>query len=240
MTKKVLFLGASGLIGPHLTPGLAEVYDLYPADIKPHPDGSEMPFVDIASYEQVHEAARGMDGIANFTVVRGDPVLSFHVNTRGAWHVMKAAVEHGISHVIQTGPQAVCHGYEPEFDLVDVPPLASSGYYGCTKSLGAEISRIFARTYAIQTSYFVFAGLGPSPEEPVSGEDFPVYRVFYEDLVRACCLALEVESIPGYYHEFNMHSFRGHEKYSLDKAREILGFEPTRRWEDLYKRTPQV
>lgn len=240
MKKKVLFLGASGLIGPYLTPGLSEVYDLYPADVKPHPDGSEMPFVDISSYEQVHEAARGMDAIANYTVVRGDPELSFHVNTRGAWHVMKAAVAHGISHVIQTGPQQVRLGYEPEFDLVDVPPVADSGYYGYTKRLGAEISRIFARTYSIQTSYFVFAGLGPSPEEPVCGEDFPVYRVYYEDLVHACCLALEVEAIPECYQEFNMHSFRDHEKYRLDKAREILGYEPTRRWEELFKRTPEA
>jgi len=240
MKKKVLFLGASGLIGPYLTPGLSEVYDLYPADIKPHPDGGEMPCVDVSSYEQVYEAARGMDAIANYTVVRGDPVLSFHVNTRGAWHVMKAAAAHGISHVIQTGPQEVRRAYEHDFDLVDVPPMADSGYYGCTKRLGAEISRIFAQAYAINTSYFVFAGLGPSPEEPISGEDFHVFRVYYEDLVHACCLALEVEVIPGYYQEFNMHSFRGHEKYRLDKAREILGFEPTRQWEELYKRLPQV
>ena len=76
MKKKVLFLGASGNIGPFLTPGLEGDYELHLADIQPHPDGTPITTVDITSYEQVYEAARGMDAIVNFTVVRSDPVLS--------------------------------------------------------------------------------------------------------------------------------------------------------------------
>ena len=91
MKKKVLFLGAAGNIGPFVTPGLEDKYDLLLTDIKPHPHGTPITMVDITSYEQVYEAARGMDAIANFTVVRGDPVHSFHVNVRGAWNMMKAA-----------------------------------------------------------------------------------------------------------------------------------------------------
>ena len=56
MKKKVLFLGASGLIGPFLTPGLENDYDLYLADVKPHPDGVSIDHVNVTSYEQVHEA----------------------------------------------------------------------------------------------------------------------------------------------------------------------------------------
>lgn len=238
MKKKVLFLGASGNIGPFVTPGLKDEYELRLADIKPHPDGVPITTVDITSYEQVYEAACGMDAIMNFTVVREDPVLSFHVNVRGAWHVMKAAVAHGIKKVIHTGPQSICHAYGHDFDIIDAPPAPGSGYYGCTKMLSREICRIFAQTYAIQTVYFVFAGLGPSPAEPVKGQDVPAFRIFWEDLQHACRLAMEVESIPDHFQEFNMFSCEDHGKYRLDKVRRILGFAPTQRWENYYKRTP--
>ncbi|MBT6149994.1 MAG: hypothetical protein HOH74_31430, partial [Gemmatimonadetes bacterium] len=73
--KKVLYLGASGMIGPHLTPGLVDDYDMTLADVKPHPDGLPIEHVDITDYRQVLAASEGMDAIMNFTVVRGDADL---------------------------------------------------------------------------------------------------------------------------------------------------------------------
>jgi len=85
--------------------------------------------------------------------------------------------------------------------------------------------------------YFVFAGLGAGPTEPVSGHEEPLFRIFWDDLQHACRLALEIDSIPDDFQEFNMFSCEGHGKYLLDKARTILGFEPTRSWADCFKRT---
>ena len=67
--------------------------------------------VDMGDYRQVLEAARGMDAIMNWTVVRDKPDLSFIVSTRGAYHVMKAAAELGIRKVLQTGPEIIVQGY---------------------------------------------------------------------------------------------------------------------------------
>ena len=33
-----------------------------------------------------------------------------------------------------------------------------------------------------------------------------------------------------------MLSYEGHGKYSVEKARQILGFEPTEKWENYFKR----
>jgi nucleoside-diphosphate-sugar epimerase len=238
MKKKVLFLGASGLIGPYLTPGLEDDYDLYMTDVKPHPDGKPIHTVDVTNYDEVHEAARGMDAIMNFTVNRPHPILSFEVNTRGAWHVMQAAAAHGIKKVIHSGPQNVRRAYDADFDIVDVPSVPSTRYYSVTKFLGGEICRIFARTYQIHTAAFVFNGLGASPEGPIIEESPPIFRIFWEDLQHVCRLALEVDTIPDYYQEFNMHSCDIHGKYRLDKVRDLLGFEPTQPWAEYYKRTP--
>lgn len=234
--KKVLFLGASGLIGPYLIPGLESHCDLRLADVKPHPDGREILTVDVTDYAQVLDAARGMDVIMNFTVNRQDPVQSFHVNTRGALHVMKAAAELGIQKVIHSGPQLIRTYYDHEFEMADVPRAPGVGYYGLTKMLSYEICRTYARTYGIQTVCFVFNGLGPNPTERDYGKDFPPFTVVWEDLQHACRLALEIESVPDFYQEFNMLSFEGHGKYNVDKARRMLGFEPTQKWEEYFKR----
>ena len=64
----------------------------------------------------------------------------------------------------------------------------------------------------------------------------PVATIVWEDLQLACRLALEIESIPDCYQEFNMLSYEGHEKYSMDKARRILGFEATEDWSGYFAR----
>jgi nucleoside-diphosphate-sugar epimerase len=234
--KRVLFLGASGLIGPWLTPGLRDHYDLRLADVKPHPDGVPVATVDVRDYGQVLEAARGCDAIMNFTVVRGDPDDSFHVNTAGAWHVMRAAVELGIDRVIHSGPQGVRSAYDHHFGIDDAPQAPGVGLYGISKWLSAEICRVFAEKHGITTAYFVFNGLGPAPEAPLeTPQDTPTFVVVWEDLQHACRLALEVESLPGNFQLFNLLSYRGPGKYNTDKAQRLLGFEPTRDWDAAFR-----
>jgi len=234
--KKVLFLGASGLIGPHLTPGLMDDYDLTLADVKDHPDGIDIDHVDVTDYAQVLKAAQGMDAIMNFTVVRNDPDLSFHVNTRGALHVMKAAAELDIGKVVHSGPESVRNHCDHDFDIDDMPFQPGPGYYMTTKMHSREICRIYARTYDIQTVCYLFNGLSAPPEAPVVGADFPPFTIVWPDLVQACKLALEIESVPDNYQEFNLHSHVGQGKFGLERARRILGYEPIRNMAELYRR----
>ena len=234
--KKVLVLGASGNIAPYITPGLAKDYDLSLTDIVPHPSGTPITTVDVTCYDQVLEASRGMDAIMNFTVIRDDPTTSFDVNVKGALHVMKAAVAHNIKKVIHTGPQLVRSGYDHEFDVDDVPRIPGTNYYGITKFLSMEICKIYSRTYDIQTVCFVFNGLGPKPTAPVTKQDFPPFTVVWEDLEHACRLALEIESVPDNFQDFNLLSYLAHGKYQVEKAKRILGFEPLERVEDYFKR----
>jgi len=236
MKKKVLLLGASGLVAPHITSGLEQYYDLRLADVKPHPEGRPVLTVDITAYDQVLEAARGTEAILNFTVNRGDPVLSFAVNLNGAYHVLRAAAELGIRKVVHTGPQLVRNEFEHDFDVDDPPQRANTGYYGITKHLSMEMCKIYARTYGIQVVCFLFAGLGAKPEAPITGQDFPPFNIVWEDLVEVCRLAVEIESVPGGFQSFNMHSYQGHGKYLLDKAERILGFRPLEPVERLYRR----
>ena len=232
---KVLLLGASGMIGPHLIPGLAADFDLRLADIKPHPCGLSILQVDVAAYEQVLAAARGTDAIMNFTVNRGHPELSFRVNVQGAWNVMRVAAELGIRKVIHSGPEAVMRAYDHDFDVADPPGRPGSGYYGVTKLLSRQICRSFAQRYGIQTVCLLFCYLTPSPQ-PTAGQDFHRFHLVYDDLEQACRRALELETVPGGYQELNLLSLEGHGKYRASKARRIIGFEPRTCWEECYRR----
>ena len=235
--KRVLLIGASGLVAPHITAGLETHYDLRLTDIKPHPDNRPITHLDLRNYDQVLEAARGMDAIMNFTVLRPhDPVRSFHVNMLGALHVMKAARALDIKKVVHTGPQLIRGHHDQDFDVSDVPRAPGVSYYGVSKILSYEICRIYARAYGIQTICLAFNGLGPNPAQRDYGKDFPPFFIVWEDLQQVCRLALEIEKVPDDYQEFNMTSFEGHGKYSSEKARRILGFEPSQRWEDHFKR----
>jgi len=238
--KKVLVLGASGNVAPYVTPGLEPYYDLTLADIKPHPNGKPLVHVDVTDYGQVLEASRDMDAIINFTVIREDPVLSFRVNTIGAYHVMKAAAENGVKKVVHTGPQLVIRGYCHDFDVDDVPPMPGTAYYNITKYLSNEVCRIYARAYGIQTICFLFAGLGAKPKEPVIRQDFSYFTIVWEDLQQACRLALEIEAVPDNFQIFNMHSYLGHGKFLTEKARRILGYVPLEKLENYFKRPTDV
>lgn len=233
--KRILFLGASGKIGPHLTPGLAPHYDVRLADVQPHPDGVAVQRVDVTDYAQVLEAARGVDAIMNFTVVRGDPVQSFRVNVLGAWHVMRAAVELGIGKVIHSGPEAVMGAYDDEFDVDDPPAAPGTGYYGLTKHLSRSICREWARAHHVPTLCLLFCYLGPRPTR-TTGQDFHRFAIVYEDLWEACRRALELESVPDWYQELNLLSYEGQGKYRAAKARRLLGWAPGERWEEYYRR----
>ena len=184
--RKVLLLGSSGEIAPNIIPALGQYYDLRLADLKPHPDGLPTRTVDITDYKQVLEAVQGVEAIANFTVNRPHPVLSFAVSTTGAFNVMKAAAEVGIKKVLHTGPELVISDYGHEFDIGEVPQRPGSGYYSLTKMLGMEICRAYARTHGIQTICYQFNGLGPKPERAVQVQDFPPFTITWEDLVQAC------------------------------------------------------
>lgn len=235
--KKVLFLGASGLIGPYLTPGLQD-YELTLADIKDHPDGTPVDRVDVTDYQQVLAAARGHDAIMNYTVVRGDADLSFHVSVRGAWNVMRAAAELGIGKVLHSGPEYVRPYYDHEFDIENPPHAPGTGWYSTTKLLSREICRVWARTFGIVTPCFLFNGLGAEPTEPITGKDFAPFNIVWPDLQHACRLALDIESLPSddNYEEFNLHSHMGQGKFSIEPARRILGYEPTQDWAGFYRR----
>lgn len=234
--SNVLVLGASGMTAPFVTPGLESTYQLRLADVVPHPDGKETVHVDVTRYDQIVDACSGMDAILNFTVSRWDPVASWKVNLNGAHNVMKAAAACGIRKVIHTGPQQVWSEYTHDFSVEDPPLRPGTSHYMLTKNLGLELCRIHARESRIHTLFMLFNGIVPKPEGPIECQDFHPFTITVDDLQHAIRLALELDEVPDYFQSLNMLSYLEQGKYSIGKARRILGYEPQENVERYYRR----
>ncbi len=222
------------------------------AENKPQSEGAPLPrlldpphetrVVDVTDPDQVIEAARGMDAIINCTVVRPDPVLAFRVNTIGAYNVMRAAVACGIRRVVHTGPQQVTlpypAGYWYDFDLPsDVPSRPGANLYILTKYLGQEICRIFAEEHDLEVPTLLFSSFvnpnNPAPE-PLGAYAF---SVSWQDAGEAMRQALRAPSFPRPFEAFHVVADLPHGKYSNQKAKQLLHWQPRDRLEAHWTRS---
>ena len=219
---------------PHPRQGDADQAGRWPA--RPHPKEHEFVAVDVTRPEQVLAAAEGMDAIVNLSVIRPDPVLSFRVNMMGAYHVMQAAVQHGIKRVVHTGPEVIIGHYWHDFDItVEAPPRPGTGYYLLTKYLGQEVVRSFSETHDLETIALYFHVFQPAdaPEPMRSASPF---LVSWEDTGRAFRCAVEAPPMPHRYEPFIITTDLPQGKFNAEKAKRLLGWEPRDRFPGHWRR----
>jgi nucleoside-diphosphate-sugar epimerase len=262
---KVAIFGAGGPVGAAAARALCDHYILRLTDVrpiaeivaegKPQSPGAPLPellsaphetrTVDVADYAQVSEAAHGMDALVNCTVVRGEPVAAFHVNLIGSYHIAKAAVEHGITRIVNTGPQLVITSrhidYSGEFDIHDdVPPRPGSGLYGITKFLGSEVMGVFAEHYGLEIAEFVYCAFRPArqPDEK-PGNWLDPFTTAWEDTGEPFLRALQApsSSFERPLERFHITSRLPHGKYGRSgKAQRLLGWTPQHEFAHLWRR----
>jgi nucleoside-diphosphate-sugar epimerase len=229
----VLILGGGGMLGPYVAKALAPYHNLRITDIK-RPDEDlpgEFVAVDASSLSQVVAAAEGMDAIVNLSVLRQDRQLAFDVNTLGCYNMMQAAVIHKITRVINTGPHFTLAGRTYErFDYEigpDIPPQPGTNLYALTKSLGQEICKIYTEHYDIYVQMYLFYNFR-DPADLRKGERYAPFLISWENAAEVFNLGLNVdlETLPSRCEVFNIFTDMPHGRFSNDKAKRILGFEP--------------
>jgi nucleoside-diphosphate-sugar epimerase len=262
---KVAIFGAGGPVGAAATRALRDHYTLRLTDLRPIgeiaaegkpqspgaplpepvPPPHEMRTVDVADYEQVHEAARGMDALVNCTVVRDEPVAAFHVNLIGSYHIAKAAVEHGITRIVNTGPQLVISArhidYFDDFDVHDdVPPRPGGHLYGITKFLGSETMRVFAERHGLEVAEFVYCHFrrAVEPDDEPGGWLSP-FTTAWEDTGEPFLRALQApsSSFERPLERFHIAARLPHGKFGTSgKAQRLLGWSPRHDFAHLWRR----
>jgi nucleoside-diphosphate-sugar epimerase len=230
---KVLILGGTGYLGPHVVKALEGEHELRVTDIRPPAEKSRHEFirVDVSSLDQVRKAAEGMDAILNLSVLRPDRKLAFDVNTRGCYNMMLAAVEHKIKRVINTGPHLVVSGPPSErYDFgvgPDQPPQPGTHLYGLSKSLGQEICRVFTRHHDIYVQEYLFFSL-LDMAKLIPGNDATPFSISWGDAGAAFKLGLDIDlaKLPSRCEIFFVFADMPHGKFNNEKAKRILGFKP--------------
>jgi nucleoside-diphosphate-sugar epimerase len=247
---RIAIFGAGGPVGAAAAQALRDHYTLRLTDVrpiaeiaaegKPQSRGAPLPealpaphecrVVDVADYAQVREAARGMDALINTTVVRHELAAAFQVSMVGAYHVAKAAVEHGIRRVIHTGPFHTHLGHNSdywwEFDVPDDAPLRpGSDLYAVSKYLGGEVMRVFAEQHELEVLTFLFCGFHPASSPAWKKNTAGTFAVSWEDTGTAFLHGLRAPSPPRPYEPFFITAPLPQGKYPPLKARRLLGWE---------------
>lgn len=259
---KVAIFGAGGPVGASAARALQDRYTLRLTDARPIAEiaakgepqspGAPLPavlppphecrVVDITDYEQVHEAARGMDALINVAVVRSLLAPAFGVSTIGAYHVAKAAVEHGIHRIVHTGPyhtgSRLNGDYWWDFDVAADAPLRPGGdLYAISKYLGGEITRVFAEEHGLEVVTFLYCNFLPGDGgDAPDGRGLSPFSTSWEDTGDVFLNALRVASLPRPYEPFLICADLPHGKYRPVKAKQLLGWEPKHRFERLWTR----
>ena len=232
----VLILGGAGMLGPYVARELAPAHALRITDVKP--PAQELPgeflLLDVSDLDAVVEAAAGMDAIVNLSVLRRDRQIAWDVSTRGCYNMMQAAVTHGIRRVINTGPHLTVAGHNITecFDFgigPDIPPQSGTGIYAISKSMVQEICRVFSVHHDISVQTYLFYHF-VDPAAIQHDKSHSPYVVSWENAAEAFSLGLEIDldALPSRCELFYVFADMPHGKFSNEKAKRILGFQPRR------------
>lgn len=262
--RRVVIYGAGGPLAAMTAAALARDHilrltDLRPmaeivAENRPQMPGAPLPrllepphgmqVADVTDPEQVLQAARGMDAMINCAVVRDQPAEAFRVNVVGVYHMLRAALECNIRRLLHTGPpqgsaprypEPTNYGYD--FDLTpEAPARPGSDLYHLTKLLSQELCRIFADVHGIETPTLTFAGL-VNPARPIQ-ESYRLraWLISWEDAGAAMRQALRAPSYPRPFEILHICSDLPHGKFTNDKAKRLLRWQPRNRLEKYWRR----
>ncbi|WP_121821798.1 NAD-dependent glucose-6-phosphate dehydrogenase Azf [Halostella salina] len=239
MDDPVLLTGAEGRVGQAILAGLADEYDWRLLDRDP-PTGDppgEFVVTDVTDEEAVREA---MDGVGAVIHLAGDPrpeapwdsVLTNNID--GTKIVYEAAVDAGVDRVVFASSNHAVGAYEtddrtpemyrPEGDvLLDGTELPRpSNLYGVSKAAGETLGRYYHDHHDLSVCCVRIGNL-TKDHPPIDYERGQAMWLSHRDCAHLFDRALRADY--GYEIVYGI-SDNDRKYYSLDRAREALGYEP--------------
>lgn len=253
--RNVVVFGAGGPMAAALFPLLRDRYHVRLTDRRPlrevvaqgynhQPPGSPLPelpehphsemLCDVTDPDQVMAACEGMDAIINCSVIRYTE-QDHAVNMLGCWNIARAAAQHRIRRIVQTGPQ-MTHldplvGYHSDYESPgNAAPRPGRNLYGHTKYLGAEILRMFAHWYDMEIPVLVFNGFVTAQSRGSN-----VFETTFEESADAIVKALEIPSLPSPWELITVNNDLPYGRNSPQRAWEVLGWRTSQFLEDTWR-----
>jgi hypothetical protein len=149
---------------------------------------------------------------------------------RSTYNLLQAAAEEGVKHLVYLSSLVVMTGYPDDLAVdEDWRPMAKGDSPGLTEYLGEVVCREFAREAKVHT---VVLRLGNIVQgEGTAGQPFDVLQVGQRDVVQAVSLALAAQLDKngprlGAWSVFHILSGSQRARYSIGKAKRLLGYRP--------------
>ena len=238
MDEPVLLTGASGRVGTAIREGIGTDYDFRLFDREPPTDDVEHPlFVgDITDREALQEA---MDGVSVVIHLAGDPRTDapwesvLRNNIDGTRTVYEAAVEAGVEKVVFASSNHAVGHYETDrepdiyrsgdsFRLDGTELPRPSNLYGVSKAAGETIGRYYHDEYGLSVLNVRIGNLtkGHPPRNYERGQ---AMWLSHRD-----CAHLFDRGIQADYDYEIVYGISDNDRkyYSLERAREVLAYDP--------------
>jgi nucleoside-diphosphate-sugar epimerase len=166
MMQRALVTGGAGFIGSHLVRGLLDrgmevhVLDSYATgfakNLEEIKDRIEITEGDVRDIEACRTACRGRDAVFHLAALGSvprsidDPLTSNAVNVEGTLNMLVAAKDAGVKRFVFSSSSSV-YGDTPVLPKHEELPLNPRSPYAVTKLAGEEYSRVFYRTFGLET-----------------------------------------------------------------------------------------
>ncbi len=233
---KLLVIGGSGKVGSFVLPYLREKHTVTVFDLKP-PAGPEVPFVlgNIRDFDALKAACVGHDALLYMAMGSilgwGTPdnaLAHFDANVTGPHLALRAAGESEIRNVVHISSMSVYDQLGARFIIDEDQPCDAHDHYGLSKRLGEEVCRAACRAHNLSVNSLRLC-LPVTKEEwlDLSGKNQQTIQTEASDVARAILLALENNS--GGFQAFMISGDWQEKTMKLQKAREMLGWEPLMR-----------
>lgn len=239
MEQPVLLTGASGRVGNAILDGIEEKYDWRLFDRQPPADDRPGKHIvgDITDKAAVEEA---VDGVGAVIHLAGDPRRDapwqsvLQNNIHGTKVVFQAAVEAGVEKLIFASSNHAVGGYETDDRIPDLyrteDPFRLDGtelprpgnFYGVSKATGELLGRYYHDEYDVSVVCVRIGNLTPD-HPPIEYERGQAMWLSHRDCAHLFdrCLTAEYEYEIVYGISDNDRKY-----YSIDRAREVLGYDP--------------
>ena len=228
---RILLTGAAGFIGSTLVEGMREQHQIRGFDRVPMPELEDAIVGDLADFEILLEAAKGVDAVIHLAAAARSKspwtdVLSD--NIIGTRNVLEAARAQSVKRVAFASSSQVINGYPPEQAITwDMRPRPVN-HYAVSKVFGEMLGHMYATVYGLEV---VCVRIGSFPRSDTAPAAWFERYLSPRDAVH---LFEQAVTQPGVGFEIVFGTSHNQNcRFDLDHTREVLNYEPIDSADDL-------